>query len=763
MIFLILSLLITTISFSQSYYYDGKKIKLEENEEFYYIVFSDTAKLESSNLGKSFSINIKKVGTNVVSNTNRYWKLVEIGDNSKSKSLEAKSKILDMPNVLHVQKVIGKENPIAVSELFYVKLKSENDYAKLERLAKSKICRLIGKVDYMPLWYVLEVSKGMDVLDMANSFYETGLFDDIDPGFIFDFQKSCTTDPLFNSQWGLRNSSGIDINICDAWNITRGMSNVKVAIVDQGIDMNHRDFATNMLTSSFDAVSGSSPAKRYGSHGTQVAGIVGANQNNEFISGVSPSASLMSVSHNMLGTASVSQELASAISWAWQNGASIINNSWGDQGATVNQLHSALLENAIVNAITQGRNGLGCIVTFASGNYAPTLDYPGNFDERILCIGAIDANGSRSDFSAYGSRLDVVAPGRNILSTLPNNQTGYGSGTSFACPHVSGIAALILSVNPNLSAQQVRNIIESTAQKVGGYAYTGTSGRSNGTWNNQMGYGLVDAKAAVLKALDLSLSGQDIICPYDNPHRYSISNLPSNAVVTWTCSGGISLSGSNTGSSCSVNASTPGYGHIQATVNINGSTTVLSKNIEVSSTSGNPYISYTTERDYLHLTVHTPNIYGIREFIWNASPIGSGGSSQSSHTGPGGYYWTIPYGSYQIECRIVTQCVHLVATATVGGYRSAVYPNPVDQTLYINIAEPESNALNAASVGQQQSVLGSYELRLFNIQGMLVRCLRVSDKQTSMDVSGLPDGNYFLHIYHDGLKDPEIHKIVISH
>lgn len=100
MIFLILSLLITTISFSQSYYYDGKKIKLEENEEFYYIVFSDTAKLESSNLGKSFSINIKKVGTNVVSNTNRYWKLVEIGDNSKSKSLEAKSKILDMPNVL---------------------------------------------------------------------------------------------------------------------------------------------------------------------------------------------------------------------------------------------------------------------------------------------------------------------------------------------------------------------------------------------------------------------------------------------------------------------------------------------------------------------------------------------------------------------------------------------------------------------------------------------------------------------------------------
>lgn len=760
-VFLVLLLSITAMMSSQSYYYNGEKIYLEENEELHYVVFSDTNKLE--NLHKNISIDTKYTGSNAVLKPKRYWNLVKIKDNSKSNILETKKKILDLPNVLHIQKVIGKENPIAVSELFYVKLKSENDYPKLEKFAKNKTCNIIGTVAYMPLWYILEVSKGMDVLDTANDFYETGLFDEIDPGFIFNFQKSCTTDPLFSSQWGLRNNSGIDINICDAWNITHGMLSVKVAIVDQGIDMNHRDFATNMLALSFDAISGSSPAKRYGDHGTQVAGIIGANQNSEFISGVSPSASLMSVSHDLKGTAFVSQELASAISWAWQNGASIINNSWGDQGATVNQLHSTLLENAIINAITQGRNGLGTIVTFASGNYAPTLDYPGNFDERILCIGAIDANGSRASFSAYGVKLDVVAPGHNILSTLPNNQTGYNSGTSFAAPHVAGVAALVLSVNPDLSAQEVRRIIESTAQKVGNYNYSYNSNRPNGTWNNEMGYGLVDAKAAVLKALNMSLSGPDMLCPGDGPFTYSVSNVPANATVTWTCSGGVSLTGGNTGTSCYAKGTTPGYAHIKAVVNINGTTVEFGKNLEIASKSGNPYLSYTSDDRYIYLTIHTPNIYGIRQFIWNATPIGSGGSSQSSTTGPAGDYWSIPKGSYNVECRIVTQCAHLIATTTIGGYRSAVYPNPVDNTLHIDIAEPQETE-NAATISSQQKVLSSlYELRLFNFQGNLVRNLRVTERQVSIDVSGLPEGNYFLHIIRAGSTEPEVHKVIISH
>ena len=102
--------------------------------------------------------------------------------------------------------------------------------------------------------------------------------------------------------------------------------------------------------------------------------------------------------------------------------------------------------------------------------------------------------------------------GNKITSDYTNRDyTVWFNGTSAACPHVAGVAALILSVRPNLTGQQVRNIIEQTAQKVGGYSYATTSGRPNGTWHQETGYGLVDAYAAVRKALMPSLSGPSSI------------------------------------------------------------------------------------------------------------------------------------------------------------------------------------------------------------------------------------------------------------
>lgn len=255
-----------------------------------------------------------------------------------------------------------------------------------------------------------------------------------------------------------------------------------------------------------------------------------------------------------------------------------------------------------------------------------------------------------------------------------------------------------------------------------------------------------------------SISGNDIICPYDNPHLYYISGIPENTPVTWTCSNNLTILPS--GTSCSVSASATKVGYASISARINGSTTVLTKNIEVSSTSGNPYLSYTSDDRYVYLTIHTPNIYGIRQYIWSAT----GSGSYSSSTGPNGDYWSIPKGSYNVECRVVTQCVHMIATTTVGGSRSSVYPNPVSQTLHINIVEPEETSAAANAVpANQKPASGQYELRLFNIQGSLVRNLRTTDRQVSIDVSGLPAGNYFLHILRGGVAEPEVHKVIIAH
>ena len=114
--------------------------------------------------------------------------------------------------------------------------------------------------------------------------------------------------------------------------------------------------------------------------------------------------------------------------------------------------------------------------------------------------------------SNYGTGLDVMAPGTNIMTTTLHNQYIENSGTSFACPHASGLAALILSINPELTNVEVNDIIESTSRKIhsDSYIYGSVADRPNGTWNNEMGYGLIDATAAVRAASTYDCSGVHI-------------------------------------------------------------------------------------------------------------------------------------------------------------------------------------------------------------------------------------------------------------
>lgn len=105
----------------------------------------------------------------------------------------------------------------------------------------------------------------------------------------------------------------------------------------------------------------------------------------------------------------------------------------------------------------------------------------------------------------------------------------------------------------------------------------------------------------------------------------------------------------------------------------------------------------------------------------------------------------------------------MTATTTIGGARSSVYPNPVDQTLFVDIAELEETDGVDGVARAPKAASDSYELRLFNFQGALVRNLRVTNRQVSIDVSGLPGGNYFLHILRDGATTPEVHKVIIKH
>ncbi|MDG1452148.1 MAG: S8 family serine peptidase [Polaribacter sp.] len=402
---------------------------------------------------------------------------------------------------------------ITISNIFYVKLKNSTDLNLLQQVANQKNVNIIHQNIFMPLWYKLELNNGnsRSSLEICNEFYETGHFADIDPAFQFDFSNSCSNDDDFGDLWGLNNTTNpdIDINICNAWSITEG-NGVNVAVLDQGIHKTHNDLNDNISSLSYDTQNGRSPSIFISgsSHGTHVAGIIGAEKDNNLqVVGVAPKSKIMSISNPLYVTQSISEELANGINWAVQNGAHIINNSWGDQGGSYyNDLHSAVLEDAITNALNNGRNGLGTILVFASGNRAPAIDYPASFHDDALVVGAISSSGNRTNFSGYGNDLDIVAPGKGILSTIQNQGIASLSGTSMAAPHVAGVAALILSVNPNLNVQEVNTIIEETAQKVGDYSYTNTVNKPNGDWNEQMGYGLVNAYQAVLLAQSYNCS-----------------------------------------------------------------------------------------------------------------------------------------------------------------------------------------------------------------------------------------------------------------
>jgi len=388
-----------------------------------------------------------------------------------------------------------------ITNEFIVKLANGTTFEQLEDLVKKNNCIIIKENEFVKNQYLISVSKTsvLNSLQIANLFYETRLFEFSAPNF-FREKILHSNDPLFGNQWPLKNTgqsggiSGADIKIEQAWTITQGRSEIRIAVVDEGVDLTHPDLFRNLETG-FDATgNGTQGAPLSGEfHGTACAGIIAAEKGNGIgIEGVAPNCKILPV-HASFGYYATDQWLADALEWSWHpsfGNADVISNSWGGGGE-----HDAIT-NAINSAVNQGRGGLGCVVLFSSGNdYNSTVSYPARLSN-VIAVGATSVNDSRESYSNYGSALDVVAPGgnKNIYTTDIVGFAGYSTsdyasdfdGTSAACPHAAGVAALILSVNRCLTGTEVKQILELSCDKVGGYCYN--PGKANGLWNNQMGY-----------------------------------------------------------------------------------------------------------------------------------------------------------------------------------------------------------------------------------------------------------------------------------
>ena len=330
--------------------------------------------------------------------------------------------------------------------------------------------------------YKIKLKKHTDISSAIAAYKQNEHIEYAEPNYLSFSSETIPNDPSFIEQWALDNTGqtngtlDADIDGPEAWDITTGSPDIVIAVIDTGVDWNHPDLAVNIWTNAgetagdnidndgngyIDDMRGwdfvtvdpesvfdgrktppdNDPMDVQG-HGTHCAGIIGAVGNNTLgITGVSWNSKIMPVRAGYKDTAGRGSlqhsDIAAAIIYATDNGADIINMSFG--GGTSETITSAI----------DYANASGVILIASAGNSGCNcIQYPAAFDS-VLAVSSFDHNDVIAGSSNFGSWVDIAAPGVSIYSTYANNSYQFLSGTSMAAPQVCGVAGLILSILPD--------------------------------------------------------------------------------------------------------------------------------------------------------------------------------------------------------------------------------------------------------------------------------------------------------------------------
>lgn len=305
-------------------------------------------------------------------------------------------------------------------------------------------------------------------------------------------------DPRFKELWGLRNTGsnepngrsagveGADVNALAAWDITKGSKQIRIAVIDTGIDYTHPDLKRNMWVNSaelngkkgvdddgngyvddiygYDFANNDADPMDGNGHGTHCAGTIGAVHNDGVgVAGVMDEVTLMPIKFlDDSGSGSLDAAIQS-IDYATKMNVDLMSNSWGGGG------RSEALNEAIKKAADKG-----IVFTAAAGNSSSNNDaseaYPANYDQpNVISVAALTAQNGLASFSSYGkSKVHIAAPGHNVLSTIPGNKYDVYSGTSMATPHVSGVIGLLLAKEGRMDLDTLRDRVVMTGVPVAG-------------------------------------------------------------------------------------------------------------------------------------------------------------------------------------------------------------------------------------------------------------------------------------------------------
>lgn len=413
-----------------------------------------------------------------------------------------------------------------MNDLLILQFKPSYTKEQVDDLNRMNDVEIVQQIDVTGgLTYLARVTNrtSLNAMEMANKYYEDGVVNYSEPSlYVTNVLCDTVNDPFYPQQWSLRNVGNnvptnppnviadVDMDVDSAWNVTKGDSTVIIAILDTGVDTTHPDISRVF---GYDFANNDGNPNDDGNHGTACAGIAAAIGNNNLgVTGVAYRCKIMPVKIiNAAGSIPGYHAAAFGTIWAYQNGASVLSNSWGFSGG-----NSSLMLNAIRDAARYGRNGKGSVCCYASGNEDTSpMRFPAISTEApMVIVGGLapcnkrkspsDGCSSETWGASFGPTLDIVAPCVKIYTTDRVGSVGYATGdyynsfngTSSATPNTAGVCALLISANPNLKCSEVEALISLSAERVGTYSYTTV--KEYGNWNNEMGYGRINARLALL-------------------------------------------------------------------------------------------------------------------------------------------------------------------------------------------------------------------------------------------------------------------------
>jgi subtilisin family serine protease len=459
------------------------------------------------------------------------------GGNAQPDQIDAIRRLDEEPAVdlavAAFRRVPGSEELMFTTRRFVVQFRPEVGRSQVDALNAEHGVTILEPATYMINGFVLQAPNGegpTGPVALANRYFETGLALSATPDFVrqMHFKHAVPTKEraaervdraavserggeFLDRQWHLPLAK-----VTDAWNVTIGDPSIVVAILDDGIDVDHAEFVGKVVgQSDFAAhVSDARPKSPSDKHGTACAGVAVATGVKAH--GSAPGCSLLAVrTPEFLGVA----DEAEMFRWVTDQGADVISCSWGPaDGTGQTDLLPDNVREAIRYSVTSGRGGKGIPIAWAAGNgdESVSLDgYASNPD--VMAIGASTNRETRAWYSDFGPEVWVCAPSsgstaageRRVFTTDRRGSAGYNTGiasagdaagdytndfggTSSATPLVAGVAGLMLSVNPSLTHRQVRDILRTTAERIGDPGGYDASGHSP-----HFGFGRIDAKRAV--------------------------------------------------------------------------------------------------------------------------------------------------------------------------------------------------------------------------------------------------------------------------